>query len=121
MPEPAAILDAAFQRVSANLQQPIVVDVQISQRAEYVCKNLGNRAGARLLMACLLAKIHVPTVDVRKPYCIGFVRHYLHLFHRLRADFLEAYQSLILAEPESSVSQPIKEAFLSMRQAAESD
>lgn len=51
--------------------------------------------------------------------CIGFVRHYLHLFHRLRADFLQEYQSLILAEPESSVSQPVKEAFLSMRQAAE--
>lgn len=53
--------------------------------------------------------------------CIGFVRHYLHLFHRLRSDFLDEYQSLILAEPESSVSQPVKEAFLSMRQAAEAD
>jgi hypothetical protein len=53
--------------------------------------------------------------------CIGFLRHYLHLFHRLRASFLEAYQSLILQEPESSVSQPLKEAFLSMRQAAEAN
>lgn len=51
--------------------------------------------------------------------CIGFLRHYLHLFHRHRAEFLEAYQSLILAEPSSSVSQAIKEAFLSMRQALE--
>jgi DNA adenine methylase len=51
--------------------------------------------------------------------CIGFIRHYLHLFHRLRYDFLEEYQTLILAEPESSVSQLVKEAFLSMRQAAE--
>lgn len=53
--------------------------------------------------------------------CIGFVRHYLHLFHRLRSNFLEEYQSLILSEPESSVSQPVKEAFLSMRQAMETD
>ncbi len=53
--------------------------------------------------------------------CIGFIRHYLHLFHRLRTDFLEAYQALILKEPQSSVSQPIKEVFLSMRQAAEVD
>jgi DNA adenine methylase len=53
--------------------------------------------------------------------CIGFLRHYLHLFHRLRAPFLEAYQSLILAEPLSAVDQPVKEAFLSMRQAAEAD
>ena len=51
--------------------------------------------------------------------CIGFLRHYLHLFHRHRAEFLEAYQSLILAEPSSSVSQAVKEAFLSMRQVAE--
>lgn len=52
--------------------------------------------------------------------CIGFLRHFLHLFHRLRSSFLEEYQALMLVEPPSSVSQPIKEAFLAMRQAAES-
>jgi DNA adenine methylase len=52
--------------------------------------------------------------------CIGFLRHFLHLFHRLRRQFLEEYQKLVLAEPESAVSQPLKEAFLSLRQAAES-
>lgn len=51
--------------------------------------------------------------------CIGFIRHFLHLFHRLRSRFLEAYQALILSEPQSAVSQPVKEAFLAMRQAAE--
>jgi len=51
--------------------------------------------------------------------CTGFLRHYLHLFHRLRTEFLEAYQSLILAEPSSSVSQAVKEAFLSMRHVTE--
>jgi hypothetical protein len=53
--------------------------------------------------------------------CIGFVRHFLHLFHRLRIAFLDAYQEFLLAEPESAVNQPLKEAFLSLRQAAESD
>jgi DNA adenine methylase len=52
--------------------------------------------------------------------CLGFVRHFLHLFHRLRIEFLNAYQSLLLAEPDSAVSRPLKEAFLSLRQAAES-
>lgn len=52
--------------------------------------------------------------------CISFVRHFLHLFHRLRSQFLEAYQQLVLAEPESAVTQPLKEAFLALRQAAES-
>jgi fructose-specific component phosphotransferase system IIB-like protein len=52
--------------------------------------------------------------------CISFLRHFLHLFHRLRMDFIEAYQQLVLDEPESAVSQPLKEAFLALRQAAES-
>ncbi len=52
--------------------------------------------------------------------CISFVRHFLHLFHRLRSEFLEAYQQLVLAEPESAVTQPLKEAFLALRQTAES-
>lgn len=50
--------------------------------------------------------------------CIGFLRHFLHLFHRLRVQFLNAYQELLLAESESAVSQPLKEAFLDMRAAA---
>lgn len=51
--------------------------------------------------------------------CIGFLRHFLHLFYRLRMRFLEAYQELLLVEPESAVNQPLKEAFLALRQAAE--
>lgn len=53
--------------------------------------------------------------------CIGFIRHYLHFFHRIRNDFLNAYQELVLKEPTSSVSQPLKEAFLALRRAAETD
>ena len=53
--------------------------------------------------------------------CIGFLRHFLHLFHRVRADYLNAYQKLVLNEPDSAVSQTLKEAFLALRQAAESD
>lgn len=51
--------------------------------------------------------------------CIGFLRHFLHLFHRLRLQFLEAYQELLLAEPESAVRQELKETFLTLRRAAE--
>lgn len=51
--------------------------------------------------------------------CIGFIRHFLHLFHRLRTQFLEAYQALLLAEPESGVRQELKETFLTLRRAAE--
>lgn len=53
--------------------------------------------------------------------CVEFLRHFLHFFHRLRIEFLDAYQTLVLTEPDSAVKQPLKEAFLSLRQAAESD
>jgi hypothetical protein len=52
--------------------------------------------------------------------CLGFIRHFLHLFHRVRAAYLSAYQDLVLAEPDSAVSQTLKEAFLALRKAAES-
>ncbi len=53
--------------------------------------------------------------------CIGFIRHYLHFFHRQRNAFLNIYQSMVLSEPTSSVSQPLKEAFLALRRASEAD
>ena len=53
--------------------------------------------------------------------CIGFVRHFLHLFHRLRTSFLDEYQALVLAESDSAVNQPLKETFLTLRLSAESD
>ena len=52
--------------------------------------------------------------------CVGFLRHFLHLFHRLRKPFLDHYQRLVLNEPASAVSQPLKEAFLALRAASES-
>lgn len=52
--------------------------------------------------------------------CIGFLRYFLHLFHRIRVDYLNAYQELVLNEPDSSVSQILKEAFLVLRRTAES-
>jgi DNA adenine methylase len=53
--------------------------------------------------------------------CIGFIRHFLHFFHRKRNIFLNIYQSMVLSEPTSAVSQPLKEAFLALRRVAEGD
>lgn len=52
--------------------------------------------------------------------CIGFINHFLHFFHRYRSAFLDNYQQLVLDEPTSAVSQPLKEAFISLRKVAES-
>lgn len=51
--------------------------------------------------------------------CLSFLRHFLHLFHRIRMDFLNRYQDLVLSEPDSGVNQALKEAFLALRKAAE--
>ncbi len=78
-----------------------VIEKEVNQYA----KNIYDQAG-----------VEIAILD-----CIGFVRHFLHFFHRSRIKFIEAYQSLVLTEPDSSVSQPLKEAFLILRKAAESD
>ena len=68
MQDPKQILNKALKRASANISSPIVKDPQIRSRINSVCRNKINRACVRLLMAALLAKIHKPGVDIRKPY-----------------------------------------------------
>ena len=58
-------------------------------------------------------------IEIAVLNCLEFLRHFLHLFHRVRTVFLDAYQELVLNEPESAVSHTLKEAFLSLRKAAE--
>jgi len=51
--------------------------------------------------------------------CIGFLRHFLHFFHRQRRCFIDEYQELVIHEPESVVKHELKEVFLHLRQVAE--
>jgi DNA adenine methylase len=67
MGEPSAILDAALERAIRHIDQPIVEDAEVVERVRLVCRS-SNRAGTRLLISCLLAKIDRPEVDIRKPY-----------------------------------------------------
>ncbi len=68
------------------------------------------------LAATMHAKIGVEFVVLD---CLGFLRHFLHLFYRSRMSFLEAYQALVLGEADSAVNPTLKEAFLSLRLATE--
>ena len=68
MASPSEILDLAYQRAVENIKTSFIEDTSMADGVEYICRNLQNRAGVRLLMACLLAKVHRPEVDVRKPY-----------------------------------------------------
>jgi hypothetical protein len=68
MTEPGTILDIALKRASASISHPMVDDPEIHARVDSVCRSKSNRACVRLLLAALLAKVHRPGVDIRKPY-----------------------------------------------------
>jgi DNA adenine methylase len=100
-------IDVALQKLSESKIDSyilITTDVIEAEIAEYA-KSLYEKTG-----------IEFAVLD-----CIGFIRHFLHFFHRQRNTFLNIYQSMILSEPTSAVSQPLKEAFLALRRAAEGD
>lgn len=52
--------------------------------------------------------------------CLGFVKHFLHLFYERRMSFLDEYQKLVIDEPENAVSHELKLAFLALRLALSS-
>lgn len=69
MPQtPADILAIAAKDILPNLSTPVVNDAEVAASIDFVARNIQNRAGVRLLLACVLAKVHNPAVDVRKPY-----------------------------------------------------
>lgn len=104
-----ADIDRALQKLAAQGQHVqnyifITTEAVTEEVREYAASKYGDTGG-----------IEIAILD-----CIGFLRHFLHLFHRLRREFLDRYQGLLLKESDSAVSQPLKEAFLALRQAAES-
>jgi hypothetical protein len=66
--DPSAILALAFQRASASSNTSLVQDLEIVEQIELVARNTQNRACVRCTLACALAKVHAPGVDIRKPY-----------------------------------------------------
>lgn len=63
---PEEILRDIYERAVATLNTTAISDPVIRERVDYVCRCLSNRAGARLLMSCLLGKLDNPSVDPRK-------------------------------------------------------
>jgi len=62
------LLEAALKRAQKNLGHSFIHDEEIAARVLSVVNCPSNRAGARLLMSCMLAKVHDPKIDPRKPY-----------------------------------------------------
>jgi len=68
MKTPDEILNDILRQASNNIERSFIDNDDIRSRVEHVCREKSNRACARLIMACMLAKIHKPSVDPRKPY-----------------------------------------------------
>lgn len=68
MPTPEEILQETFETVIGNLEIHHIEDSEKRRQIDFVCRNLQNRSGVRFLMACLLAKLHQPNLDIRMPY-----------------------------------------------------
>jgi hypothetical protein len=57
MPKPRELLDALLATATKLGNKPAVADKSILKRIDYVCRCLGNRAGVRLLMSCMLVRL----------------------------------------------------------------
>lgn len=68
MQTPSALLKRVLTKAMKLGDKPAVSDKEIHERIDFVCRCLGNRAGVRLLMSCMLAKLDRPNIDPRKPY-----------------------------------------------------
>ena len=60
---PEEILKNIVEQATATLNTSVIADSIIRERVDYICRCLSNRAGVRLLMACLLGKLDKPTID----------------------------------------------------------
>jgi hypothetical protein len=65
--DPAVILEIAYQTAVDNSDKSIVRGAELTDDVEYVCR-CSNLSGTRFLMACLVARLLNPTIDIRKPY-----------------------------------------------------
>lgn len=100
-------IDIALQKVAAGARQ---IDNYIFITTDKIDDEVREYA----------ATLHALTgVEFAILDCISFLRHFLHLFYRVRMQFLEAYQTLLMSEPDSAVSPALKEAFLALRIATE--
>lgn len=62
------ILEDLYQNVLAHPNQPFLRDQEAVESISKVCNYLNNRAPVRFLMACCLAKVDHPSIDIRAPY-----------------------------------------------------
>jgi hypothetical protein len=63
----AAILRELLSEAQSDLNGRSITQKAIATRIEYIANCLANRAGVRLVLSCMLAKISRPALDPRQP------------------------------------------------------
>ena len=66
--DPKHILESAYKRALENITTSLIRDHQVVTRIEYLARLGSNRAGARFILSCSLAKAFKSEYDIRKPY-----------------------------------------------------
>ena len=78
---------------------------------------LPGRGNAATLHSALVS---VPFKFSNALDCVGLLRHFLYLFQRIRIEYLDAYQRLVLGDHDPAANGTLKEVFLVLQLAAES-
>lgn len=65
---PLDILESLYENANHDLSVSMINSIELQEKIELICRCNSNKAPIRFLMSCLLAKIHNPQVDIRKPY-----------------------------------------------------
>lgn len=65
---PNEVLDNCLNIANGSLAISFLPDPKVQVEVEFICRCNTNKAPIRFLLACLLAKIDCPEIDIRKPY-----------------------------------------------------
>lgn len=65
---PNEVLETYLNVANKSLATSFLLAAEIQGEIEFICRCNTNKAPIRFLLACLLAKIDRPEIDIRKPY-----------------------------------------------------
>jgi len=66
--KPNEVLETFINVANKSLAISFLPDPKVQGEIEFICRCNTNKAPIRFLLACLLAKIDRPEIDIRKPY-----------------------------------------------------
>ncbi len=67
---PGEILSSSFEQAARliNTGEQVMLSWDVIEKISYICRLPSNKSGIRFILACSLAKLDDPTLDIRKPF-----------------------------------------------------